>query len=91
MMTPEELLQLKDLLVKDAVDAIKAQNDSHQQEILNIVTPAVAKVDSFETRIATLEKQKLILIKGAVVYASAVAAIVGWGFSWLKQHFKINL
>jgi hypothetical protein len=90
-MTPEELLQLKELLVTDAVDAIKAQNDAHQKQIMDLVTPAIAKVDGFEKRIHTLETQKLLVIKGALVYASVVGAIIGSVWGLIKQHFKLNL
>jgi hypothetical protein len=85
-MTEQELLQLKELLLKDAVEAIKQQNEEHQRKIEAICAGAVSKVDTFDARIKTLETQKLLVIKGAVVYATVVAALVGWGVGWLKQH-----
>lgn len=91
MMNPEELLQLKALLIDDAVTAIKEQNTTHQRAIDALITPAIQKVDTFEARIKTLEKQKLLVIKGALVYASVVSVLIGAFGRWIAGKFSIKL
>ena len=89
IVTPDELLQLKKLLVDDAVAAIKDQAEVHQQRIEEIVRPAITKVDGFEARIAKLESERLVLLKGAVAYATVVGIILSSLFAWIKSkiHF----
>lgn len=89
-MTPEELIQLKQLLIDDAVTAIKIQNDVHHKEITAIITVAVAKVDAFDGRITKLERTQGFAIKGAIAYSSAVAVIIGMGLGWLKSKIHIG-
>lgn len=84
-MTEDELLKIKSLLVDDAIAAIKQQNDTHQKQIVDLVQPALRKVDSFEERIHILERERGLIIKGAVMYASVVAALVGAGWGWIKS------
>jgi hypothetical protein len=85
-MTPDELLQLKKLLVDDAVEAIKQQAQEHQKRIEEIVAPAITKVDTFDARIKQLERDRLVLLKGSLVYATVMGAVLTLCFNWIKNH-----
>ena len=84
-MSNEELLQIKKLLIDDAVKALEMQNEVHKNQIMELVTPAVAKVDGLYTRVAALERDRGLVIRGAIVYSTIVSALIGAGLNWLKS------
>lgn len=89
-MTPEELLQLKSLLLNDAVYALRRQNAEHQARIETIVSDAVAKVNSFDERVSKLEHERAILIRGAALYASIMACFIGGLYGWIRSKIHFN-
>lgn len=84
-MSPSELLQIKELLVDDAVKTLALQAEMHQQKIMDLVEPTIEKVNSFDGRMSKIERERGIVIKGALVYATVVASIVGWGLNFIKS------
>jgi hypothetical protein len=84
-MSPDELIQLRALLVEPAIAALKAQSELHQKAVMELVSPAVAKVDGFDERMRKLEHERGMVVKGAVVYSTVVASLVGWFLAYLKS------
>jgi hypothetical protein len=83
-MSNDELIQLRALLVEPAIAALKAQAELHQKAVMDIVTPAISKVDGFENRVHKLETELGVLLKGAIMYSTILSLILGGTLNWIR-------